>query len=432
MTIQRFTISVVLTLLATASHGFPRNTVPVQLSPDDEQVNTFTVGEQTYADSAMAADGSFVVVWQSEGWDDALGLTVLGRRFDSSGAPLGEEFRISTDTVIDNQLPAVASGPDGAFVVVWERPGDSPGSYYIEGRRYDSTGNPEGSFVPGATTEDARNPDVARVDDGSFLVVWDELASAEGVDGREIVARYYDSAGSPVAGTFQINTYTTGDQARPSTAGTSQFVVAWESPGAPGYTTPGVSMRRVSADGMAVAGESRVGGGVTEEILGLPSTSMASSGDFAVSWTAESPISPGSSILGVNRYGADGTQEFFNLPAGTISSVMHSSVALDEQGRLMLVWNNRAASTVNGYIYQAVQESGTVGGTGFTVSNGDAETRLFPVLANAGNKSVVTWHSPESGGTDTDILSIQSRELSLGIFQDGFELGTANWSQVVP
>src|SRR4029079_14790704 len=84
------------------------------------RVNTFTLNNQRYATVAAESNGDFVVVWQSysqDGPDEG----VFGRRFSSSGIGLAIEFQVNTYTIGDQRYPAVASDPDGDFVVAWQR-----------------------------------------------------------------------------------------------------------------------------------------------------------------------------------------------------------------------------------------------------------------------------------------------------------------------
>ena len=79
----------------------------------------------------------------AEHGQDGSGEGVFGQRYDSSGAPLGPEFRVNTFTTGYQGLPAVAADLSGNFVVVWESGQDGAGDG-IFGQRYASTGAPLG------------------------------------------------------------------------------------------------------------------------------------------------------------------------------------------------------------------------------------------------------------------------------------------------
>src|SRR5688500_18121745 len=93
------------------------------------RVNTYTTSDQggSYStDHPVAVDpsGNFVVVWGSQ---DGSGRGIFGQRHDSSGTPLGLEFRINTHTLFNQAGPSVAADSSGKFVVVWESYGQEGG-----------------------------------------------------------------------------------------------------------------------------------------------------------------------------------------------------------------------------------------------------------------------------------------------------------------
>jgi len=105
-------------------------------------VNTTLVGAQQCPQAAINDDGEFVIVWDcridpnSESERD-----VFGRRFNSLGEPLGDEFQINTFVADDQRNPAVAMGPDGRFVAVWQSYGQDTSRYGIFARPYPVIGS---------------------------------------------------------------------------------------------------------------------------------------------------------------------------------------------------------------------------------------------------------------------------------------------------
>jgi len=208
------------------------------------QVNTFTTSQQLYASVAGNASGDFVVVWESYSQDGS-GYGIFGQSFDSSGSPVGSEFQVNSYTTGQQFYPKVAMDGAGDFAVVWEA--DASGSSYFDavGRFFDSTGAPMGPdfLVSSSTTFDQSYPAIAANDAGNFTVVWSSYAqdgSAYGVFGRR-----FDSLGAPASGEFQANTFTTGYQIAPTVALSADggFVVAWESDFVDGSTT-GIAAQR--------------------------------------------------------------------------------------------------------------------------------------------------------------------------------------------
>src|SRR5262249_51639207 len=81
-------------------------------------------------------------------------IGVFARRYDHAGTAKGPEFRVSPLTTDNEYLrPAVASGTNGAFVVVWSNFENDFASVWA--RRYDATGSSLGPRfqVNSATSE---------------------------------------------------------------------------------------------------------------------------------------------------------------------------------------------------------------------------------------------------------------------------------------
>jgi hypothetical protein len=89
---------------------------------------------------ASESSGNFVVVWESS-YQDGSNYGVFGQRYDSTGEPLGPEFRVNTYTLHAQDIPAVASDSSGNFVVLW-------GSYSQDGWGYGVFGQRFGAIDP--------------------------------------------------------------------------------------------------------------------------------------------------------------------------------------------------------------------------------------------------------------------------------------------
>ena len=179
------------------------------------------------------------------------------QRFDASAVPSGPQFQVNTYITLSQIEPAVASDGLGNFVVVWQSYGSSgtDASYSsIQGQRYDSAGNPVGAEFQANTYTPLTQytPAVASDSQGNFVVVWSSGgASAGDTASYSIQARRYLANGTPVAGEFQVNSYTNGDQTFPAVSidGVGRFVVAWRSLGSSGtdyrgHQHPGAAVRR--------------------------------------------------------------------------------------------------------------------------------------------------------------------------------------------
>ena len=101
---------------------------------------------------AADAAGNFVVVW-TEYERDGSGPGVFGRQFDSTGAALGSEFQVNTYTYYHQNYPAVASAANGNFVVVWQsRYQDTDYSSGVFGQRFGDPGTTTTTLTTTTTT----------------------------------------------------------------------------------------------------------------------------------------------------------------------------------------------------------------------------------------------------------------------------------------
>ncbi len=209
------------------------------------QVNTYTIDRQSSAEIAMAADGKFVVLWNSNGQDGS-NFGGFGQRYDSAGTRLGSEFQVNVATVNGQFIEAADAEPDGDFVVI-TRSIDG-GGYGIFGRRFSSAGVPLGGEVQinSHTTSSQVRGAVSVGAGGDFLVTWTSNNQDGNADG--IFGQFYGSDGSPRGPEFQVNTYIVSSQWSSANAslGAGQFVVAWTSNTQDGYGS-GVFGQRVQA-----------------------------------------------------------------------------------------------------------------------------------------------------------------------------------------
>ncbi|MCA9145020.1 MAG: DUF4347 domain-containing protein, partial [Planctomycetales bacterium] len=237
------------------------------------RVNTSSSGTQDNSSVAVDANGDFVVVWEGDG---AGGYDIYGRRFDSAGMALGNEFQISVTT--PDGEPAVAIADDGRFVVVWD---DSVG---IRARLYEANGNPASAELVVHSESFAGESAVAMDANGNFVVVWRETNA-----GKDVYYRQFDSLGNPLDVTKQLNTTTANTQTNPSVAvdAAGNFIATWEGRG-PG-DTDGVFYRRFTAAGVALDAAEVLVNQTTTGTQNQASLAVQNVNNFAVVWSGNGP-----------------------------------------------------------------------------------------------------------------------------------------------
>jgi hypothetical protein len=249
------------------------------------QVNTYTTSDQFRAAVWSAADGRFVVVWTSNGADGS-SFSVQARRYDSTGAPEGTEFQVNSFTTDIQINPSVSGAADGSFVVVWSSNGPDGDYLSIEGQRFDAAGAPDGTeFQVNTYTTSAQDyPAVSSTPDGRFVVVWDSNG-ADG-DGTAVRGQRYDETGATDGTEFQVNGYTTSYQYRAAVAtdADGSFVVVWSSYGQDAPYSFSVQGRRFDATGMPDGTEFQVNTYTTGKQYYSESIASDGNGDFVVVW----------------------------------------------------------------------------------------------------------------------------------------------------
>jgi hypothetical protein len=402
------------------------------------QANTYTTANQGFSAIAVASDptGNFVVVWDSSyNSQDGDGVGIFGQRYDSNGTPVGSEFQVNTYTTDDQGQGALSIATDAAgnFVVVWG--GSGQGDYYgIVGRRFDNLGNPVGgefqvnSYTTGYQGDYRTGVSVASDPGGNFVVVW----SGEGPgDIQGVFGRRFDSTGTPQGSDFLVNTYTTGSQgARGGAAvavdASGKFVVVWDSEGQDGHST-GVFAQRFDATGNLLGPEFQVNTYTTFD-QGYRSLAVATdpAGNFLVAWNdngneaddfsgvvAQLYDSAGNAVGGefqVNTYttGAQGYGGYRDASYGGVA------VAADPAGNFVVVWDSDYNALQDGDAFAVVGRRFDNAGnplTGEFVVNTyttGGQTNVA-VAAGAAGQFVVAWSSrpgDDEPGQDGDYSGV--------------------------
>jgi hypothetical protein len=374
------------------------------------RVNTYTTDSQYRP--ALAADltGSFVVVWQSL-FQDGSDWGIFGQRYDSTGAPLGPEFRVNTHMAGSQYQPAVASDSSGNFVVVWAD-GFQDGSINgVFGQRYESSGAPLGPEfrVNTYTTLPQYFPAVASDSSGNFVVVWHSInqdGSSRGVFGQR-----YTSTGAPLGPEFRVNTYTTSDQAFPAVASDSSgnFVVVWASEYQDGSVW-GVFGQRYASTGAPLGPEFRVNT-YTTSFQDAPAVASDSSGNFVVVWRSYSQDGSGEGVFG-QRYDSTGAPlgPEFGVNTYTTNWQDEPAVASDSSGSFVVVWSSPQDGS--GVFGQRYDGTGAPLGAEFRVNTYTPVSLGQPAVASdASGNFVVVWRNYSQDGSKWGVFGQRYRAI---------------------
>jgi len=387
------------------------------------RVNTFTTSGQFAGTVASDAAGQFTVVWTSYTQDGDYG-GIFARRYLASGTPVGSsEFRVNGFTPSSQRTPALASDPTGRLVVVWDSYGQDGDVSGIFGRRYDSAGTPGGEFqVNTYTTGNQAYPAVATDAAGNFVVVW----QGELQDGSQtgVFAQRFNAGGTPQGAEFRVNTYTTSAQYHASVAmdSTGNFLVVWQSFFQDSSGT-GVYAQRYDAAGVPQGAEFRVNSYVTGE-QNHPSIAMSPTGEFVVAWT--SYLLDGSlSEVFARRFSATAVPQGpeFRVNTYTTGQQAAPGVAMDAHGSFVVAWDSDDGGIYPDVFAREFDPAGAASGPEYRLNTYTTSSQtLARVALQPGGRFVVTWTSYLQDGNH--FAQIARRFATDLIFQDGFESGT--------
>ena len=192
------------------------------------------------------------------------------------------------------------------------------------------------------TTGDQETPAVAMDANGNYVVVWDSVGEDGSLDG--IFAQRYGTGGIPLGGEFQINTFVPNRQGLPVVAmlQNGNFVVAWNSQDESPVGQISVYARVFNADGTPLTGEIKVNDDNEYPRSGLSIASNAN-GEFVIGWVEQKPNSSISVMLHdmiVRTYSANGTPMRSSATVTTTinANMRCGTVGIANDGTIAAAW----------------------------------------------------------------------------------------------
>lgn len=247
-------------------------------------------------------------------------LDVFFQRFSADGKKAGGEVLVNQFAKYNQRNPSVAVLPDGNFVVVWVSENFVPISIEVAhakidimARLFSPAGEPLGNeFTVNSVPLPSASPAVSAMSDGRFTVVW---AGRDGVrtNGWDIYGRLFSPSGAPQSEPFRLNTHTYGDQFGPriGSVGANQLVV-WSSLGQD--KDQGRLLRRIDADGSVNTIQTGRSGSWQSVYGRLLSDGAPAESEFRVNTTLGKQLHPGVGADSAGRFLA--TWSSFNVGSG--------------------------------------------------------------------------------------------------------------------
>jgi hypothetical protein len=201
------------------------------------QVNSRTNNLQGQPDVDVAPDGSFVVVFRSRdsSGSDTSSDSVQARRYAANGQAQGAEQQVNVTTAQSQSRPRVAIDADGTYLVVWQSDssaGNDNSSRSVQARGFLASGVAAGNEVQ--VNQEIFGPDelpdVAPVGGREFLAVWSN--DLDGVTYSQASARALTLEGQFLGFEYAVSQSTTVSSVGGNRKGSS--LVASRAIGRPG------------------------------------------------------------------------------------------------------------------------------------------------------------------------------------------------------
>jgi hypothetical protein len=359
---------------------------------------------------AIAAQGiNWIVTWQ----DDRSGSAdVYARRYDSTGAPYGPEFRVDQAAgLAEAALPSLAVSANGNFILAWQdnRAGDD--DIYL--RRYDPNAVPLGADsrldqAGGPTAAGA--PTVIAASNNNFLAVWEDRRNGNG----DVFARGADPAGVPLGPDLRVDEGSRNGFAQSpalATAPDRDFILAWRDPRS---GNDDIYLRRFDSSGAARGDEFRVDQGPAGTAATQPALAADTQGRAIIAWADSRNgdfdvfarrLSPAGAPLGA---------DFRVDQAAAGNMAISPAVGADSADRFIVAWADRRGGNYDVYA-RRFDASGAALGADFRLdqaASGDADR---PALAvDSADRVVVAWRDRRGGDDDVYARRLDAAGAPLG------------------
>jgi hypothetical protein len=340
------------------------------------------------------------VVWESDIQDGA-GWGIFAQRFSRTGTRQGAEMQVPERTAGHERRASVASAASGDFVAAWHGgpPASDGNQYGVFARRFSSAGTAlAGEFqVNSYTTSFQMNAAVAAEANGDFVVAWQ--SNGQDSPDRGVFARRFTSSGTPLAAEFQVNTYTFGDQLYPRAAmdADGDFAIVWQS-GEQDGSASGVFARRFSSAGAALGSELQINT-YTSGDQGPASVTMDADGDFVVAWQSNNDHYAANVFA--QRFSSAGSPlaAEFQVNAFTPGPQARPSVRAQVNGDFVVAWDSQFQDTFNyGIFARRFSSAGIALEPELQVNTYVTMNQYHQALAiDANGDFVIAWQSAHEG-----------------------------------
>ena len=382
-----FLVVFYVSILLGASFAASQNMIK-----DDFRVNSNGSGfEHRLPDIDMDTTGNCCIVWEILRDTD---YDIYAQRFDCEGEFSGESFLVNDQSLKNQKNPSIAKIPSGEFLIVWQDLKN--GNYDIYAQLFEFSGDTIGiNFIinddPGTSSQQEPDCDFGSV----FVVCWmDKRGGSE-----DIFMQLFDSLGNKVNSNLKVNDDSDSVQIRPKVATnlSGNFVVVWQDKREGDYD---IYAQRFDSLGNSLGSNFKINDDFSSSYQGFPKVDMDSSGNFVVVWQDQREGYYDVYAQFYNRLG-QGMSSNFVVNDDTGSSYQgHPDVAMSSEGNFIVVWEDKRNGDSDIYAQRYDSNAHAQGGN-YRV-NGDFGSfeQTEPSAATDGQRICFVWQDNRLGGTD--------------------------------
>jgi len=306
-------------------------------------------------------DGGFLIVKEK---GSGLESSLVAQRYDSHGNKIADEFQISSSN--GALFPSIVTLKNGEFLITWDQE-----NFGKRGKKFDSQGN---AISEEFTMDTSKS--INSLKNGEFISTWIE----DSLDGsvRNIHGQRYDSNLNPINQEFIINTTSLANQANISILQSKNhdFTIAWLSENQDDLN---LYLRQYDYQGNPINEDFLVDTYMrtSQDSTNFPQVLPLEDGDFIVIWISAQSDDNQHKLYG-QRYSQKGeklgekflinNQEFQNevYPHGTFSleKNVNGFMAASKNGKIFTLWEKSTMFTVDPEYDQSIQRDFEYGDLG--------------------------------------------------------------------
>ncbi|MBI9038747.1 MAG: hypothetical protein JEY97_11490, partial [Bacteroidales bacterium] len=379
---------------------------------------------QYNSEITVSKNGNFTIAWE----DHRTGFNgdIYAQSFLNDGNRIDDNFMVNDDVGSENQVsPSIAKDSSDNFIITWIDFRNNQEDIYAQ--RFSSDGTALGNNFK--VTDDTLeqnihySPNIAADTEGNFVITWTDYRLGFCSD---IFAQLYSNDGTALGNNFKVNNDTTGACMHYNSVvaykKNGDFIITWNDAEDGGKsnkpfdpfddrktsgpsssnenkgTEPDIYAQLFSGDGTPIGDNFKVNDDVGYCYQECPDIAVDAEGNFIIAWEDERNEEWD---IYFQRYLSDGTPIGNNVKVeDTIVSETQweASISADEAGNFVICWRDRRNGDFDIFA-QRFSNDGTQIGYNFQVNNDtNNSAQLKPVISfNRIGNFVISWCDVTNG-----------------------------------